>query len=219
MNTQVLLTEYLDNEEDWKILDTYYVIASMRITRRKNERKNQLIQVANSALYPSSKVLVADDKKDQKKLYFKQLDTTAMPYFATLIKGSIKKGYDFVFLNTKKEEKLIPYMEYISEFLMKRFGYPMYDYHKFNKGKEVAVAFDEHEVLFRCNRILREAKYQQEYEANHTKRGRMQKKAELLKKSEKWSKPKLRKKLAAKGFYCADEDSKEELLELYQSLL
>ena len=214
MNSRVFLREYLDYEEDWKILDTYYILASMRITRKKEDRKNQLIQVANSILFPSARVAVAETKKERKRLYFEQLRKNAMPYLATIIKGSIEKDYRFVFLNSRREEKNHNNMEFLAEFVMEEFQYPMYNYHNLVCEDEHEVDIDTTWVLEKCNQIIKKAKMDQKAKENPAK-----KKAKDLADAQFLSKKKLRKKLDKMGVCSSDENTREELLDLYLSLL
>lgn len=194
MDSRVFLREYLNLEKNWKILDTYYVVASMRISRSV-ESRNEMIQSASTLFYPSAAVMMQMDKKSMEITYRKQLNS-ATRFLATVIKGSIKKNYDIVFIATRKETKNIPYLKWLADFIMDTFEYPVYSYHKLLVGKEQIIDFDADTVLQKCKEYGKKSKDQAEEIST-------------------WSKKKLIKKLEEHEIYMSKECTKEELLEAY----
>lgn len=193
MNSRVFFREYLNLEKNWKILDTYYIVVSMRIARPSNSR-NEMIQTATPMLYPCAEVMMKDNLDEMKTAYLRQLKSS-MRYFAVIIKGSIKKHYDFVFLSTRNEEKVVPYLKWIAEFIMDTFGYPVFSYHKLFTGKEHLIEYDEEAVLKKCKEVLDKKKESKDIS--------------------EWSKATLRKNLKKRGVYTSKDCTKEELLEMY----
>ena len=196
MNTKTFLEDFLENEEDWVILDSYYILTSTRIRTRG---KYKTIQSAASIFSPSASVLYQENPKSMKKQYMYQIDVDAKVYLATIIKGCIKKNYNIIFLCTKNESKG-HYLEYIAEYVKKEFQFPMYDYGKFIRGKENIFTYQSDEVLSKCNAIIKSAKEQSASYINDL------------------SKKKLIKELRKVSFYPSGGETKKELQDILREL-
>ena len=196
MHSKTFLEEFLQNEEDWVILDSYYVLASLRIRTRG---KYKTIQNAKSIFSPSAAVLYQEDRESAKAQYMKQIDSDAKVYLATLIQGCIKKNYNIIFLCSKNESKG-HYLEYIAEYVKETFHFPMYDYRKFIRGKEPTEAYDAEAVLSFCKSVLQK----------HAKEDSMAYEMRL----KNLSKKKMIKELRKFSIYPSGKENKEELRDL-----
>ena len=206
MNGKTFLQTYLDREEDWRILDAFYVIMSDPI-RVSDKTKYSTIMYAPRYFYPKSDVLFASEWEEYKAAYKYQLKD-AKPFLATLIHGSLTKGYNIIFLYSEKERKE-KYPKVLAQYIMEEFKYPVYDYLKYIKGKCKICEYDPDEVygivkpmVDQLEKIERESP---EY------------KIAVREKIKKWPKKKLKKKLEEFGYY-VEKESKQEMLALYLSL-
>lgn len=148
MNSKTFFDYFLENEEDWVILDSCYILISSRIMTRGEYS----IQTANFLL-PSAEVLYQTDKKEMKAQYIHQLERDALPYFATIVKGYIKKHFNIIFLSNTQEYKF-GYVKYIAEFIEEKFNVPVYDYKKFINKKTRLKEYNPREVIRICDSIL-----------------------------------------------------------------
>ena len=206
MNGKTFLQTYLDREEDWRILDAFYVIMSDSI-RVSDKTKYNTIMYAPRYFYPRSEVLFASEWEEYKAAYKYQLKD-AKSFLATLIHGSLTKGYNIIFLYSEKERKE-KYPKVLAQYIMEEFKYPIYDYLKYIKGKCKICEYDPNEVygivkpmVDQLEKIERESP---EY------------KNAVREKIKKWPKKKLKKKLEEFGYY-VEKESKQEMLALYLSL-
>ena len=127
MDTETFVLKFLQKEDDFDILESYYVLVSYKArVGEKSKEKSGTIENATALLYPDSDVLYQSGK-DYRSEYWSQLERKALPFLAMLIDGSIRKGYNIVFLCTPRERKE-HYLEYLAQFVKRRFGYPMYNY-------------------------------------------------------------------------------------------
>ena len=206
MNGKTFLQTYLDREEDWRILDAFYVIMSDSI-RVSDKTKYNTIMYAPRYFYPRSEVLFASEWEEYKAAYKYQLKD-AKSFLATLIHGSLTKGYNIIFLYSEKERKE-KYPKVLAQYIMEEFKYPVYDYLKYIKGKCKICEYDPDEVfgivkpmVDQLEKIERESP---EY------------KIAVREKIKKWPKKKIKKKLEEIGYY-VEKESKQEMLALYLSL-
>jgi len=209
MNSKTFFNEYLENETDEDILDASYIIVSSRIKNR-SDRKN--ICVLNKEMYPDSEIFHCDDENDMIDIYFDQLDERANGFLAMIILASIKDDANFIFLNTKYEEKL-PYFKWLQEYVMIRFEYPVYEYSKYCKA-ETLDSYDAKVVKKKCRKELKKVQAEQRQRNRKTKKGR----AKLMEDYAKMSKKDLKKELKKHSLY-ADGLSKDEMLDLIEEFV
>ena len=210
MNSKEFNDLYLKNEYDEDILNAQYVLVSTRILLRNGDTEN--IVSAMSILFPNSSACSTLNDEDFKKVYMNQL-SGALPFLATLIKGSIEEGYNIIFLCTNKEDKL-HYLYYLSLFIAHEFhGFPVYNYTSFVAGCKL-IKYNEDKVLHKCNKILLEAHDNEFEKKRKTYRGR----EELLRRYKKMSKAELKKLVKDEGLYKKGM-SKSELIDILEMLL
>ena len=205
MNSKVFLKKYLESEEDWKILDSYYIIMSYRI-KKKPHSGIRTIQLANNILMPNTNVMSSIGRKEFVKRYKNQL-SESNAFFATIIEGSIKKGYQIVILETAAESRMKHY-KILQDYVWETFGYPIYTYTKYQKGYYENLAIDEETVLKRCKEEIKNA---------DERRRRVQGNSEYqgyIAMINEYSKKKLRKEAERLHIILGGDESKEELLEL-----
>lgn len=210
MDSKTFLTTYLEREEDWRILDAYYVVTTFDIHVR-NKKKYATINYAPRLFYPTADVLYADNEKDLRIQYELMLkrEPKTLETLAEYVWGSLVEGYNIIFLTTS-DGFSSGYIRELAHYVMTNLKYPMYDYKRYIKGKEKPCKYDPEEVLSIVEPIRKKTKekYQKSTEG----------KAELLHKIKtEWPKKKLKKKLDDLGYYTSDE-SKEELIDMYISI-
>lgn len=170
MNSKTFQDMYIVEEKKKDILDAQYVLISTRIRKHSDKYKNILVAV--NSLYPNSDTMSKLYSNEQKKAYFKQLDNR-IDFISLIVKASIKEDYDVVLICSKNEWKL-KYMKWLAEYIMDRFGCPVYNYKKLKEGKIKKVKFDEKKVLKKCKKHV-ENKFNNEIEKlSKTKQGRKQ---------------------------------------------
>lgn len=210
MDSRTFLTTYLEREEDWRILDAYYVDTTFDI-RVRDKHKYATIQYAPNLFYPSTDVLYANSEKELRRQYNYMIsrneDTVGV--LAEYVYGSLVKGYNVIFLTTEKDFNS-GYLRGLAQYVMKTFKYPMYDYKKYIKGKEQTCSYDPEEVLEILKPIRKRVK--EKYQKSNSGMAET-----IYKIKTKWSKKKLQEKLEKEGYYVSDE-SKEEMIDLYLSL-
>lgn len=206
MNGKTFLQTYLDHEEDWRILDAFYVIMADSI-RVSDKTKYNTIMYAPKYFYPTSEVLFASEWEEYKAAYKYQLND-AKSFLATLIHGSLTKGYNIIFLYSEKERKE-KYPKVLAQYIMEEFKYPVYDYLKYIKGKCKICEYDPDEVFGIVKPIVDELE--------KVERESPEYKLAEREKIKKWPKKKLKKKLEEFGYY-VEKESKQEMLALYLSL-
>ena len=145
---------FLNNETDDDILDAQYVIVSNRIRRVGTAHKN-IVQAG--VLFPNPSVCTSMDTEDFERLYIKQIDEN-ITLIALLIKTSIVKNYNIIFLCTKKEDKLGHYLEVLSRYVYNEFDFPMYNYRDLAEGRIKVLDYDESRVYKKCDKIIKSAK-------------------------------------------------------------
>ena len=206
MNGKTFLQTYLDREEDWRILDAFYVIMSDSI-RVSDKTKYNTIMYEQRYFYPRSEVLFASEWEEYKAAYKYQLKD-ANSFLATLIHGSLTKGYNIIFLYSEKERKE-KYPKVLAQYIMEEFKYPVYDYLKYIKGKCKICEYDPDEV-FGIVKPMVDLLEKIEGESPEYK-------IAVREKIKKGPKKKLKKKLEEFGYY-VEKESKQEMLALYLSL-
>ena len=206
MNGKTFLQTYLDREEDWRILDEFYVIMSDSI-RVSDKTKYNTIMYAPKYFYPMSEVLFASEWEEYKAAYKYQLKD-AKSFLATLIHGSLTKGYNIIFLYSEKERKE-KYPKVLAQYIMEEFKYPIYDYLKYIKGKCKICEYAPDEVFGIVKPIVDELEKMERESPDY--------KIAVREKIKKWPKKKLKKKLEEFGYY-VEKESKQEMLALYLSL-
>ena len=206
MNGKTFLQTYLDREEDWRILDAFYVIMSDSI-RVSDKTKYNTIMYAPKYFYPMSEVLFASEWEEYKAAYKYQLKD-AKSFLATLIHGSLTKGYNIIFLYSEKERKE-KYPKVLAQYIMEEFKYPIYDYLKYIKGKCKICEYDPDEVFGIVNPMVDQLEKMERESPEY--------KIAVREKIKKWTKKKLKKKLEEFGYY-VEKESRQEMLALYLSL-
>ena len=157
--------------------------------------------------YPRSEVLFASEWEEYKAAYKYQLND-AKSFLATLIHGSLTKGYNIIFLYSEKERKE-KYPKVLAQYIMEEFKYPVYDYLKYIKGKCKICEYDPDEVFHIVKPMVDEL--------DRMERESPEYKLAERDKIKKWPKKKLKKKLEKFGYY-VEKESKQEMLALYLSL-
>ena len=203
MSSKTLQNVFLVNEKDKDILKAQYVLVSTRV-RKRGEYEN--IVSATNILFPSSSVCSAITLDDLRDRYFKQLDESTA-FIAALIKGSIEENYNIIFLCSKREMKL-KYLQFLSEYIYIKFGYPVYDYNNYALGISKILKYNKKEVMHLCNGILNDAKNKQMMKDLNSERGRQK----ILKDYKKKDKSELKKILKNHGLYSKGM-SKSEMID------
>lgn len=209
MTSKDFQNSFLTNERDKDILNSQYVICSLRIRKRK-ELDN--IISAQSILFPGPDVCCALDDEDLRDRYMNQL-RSAKAFLAALIKGSIEEGYNIVLMCSKNENKM-KFLKYLSEFAYIEFGYPIYNYKKFADGITPIIKYKKKEVLKICNKILSDVK-EKEYQKNlRTEAGRKK----IIKDYKKMKKSDLKKKLKKMDLYVKGM-TKDDMLDMLDAFM
>lgn len=155
MTSKTFRDIFLPYEHDEDILNAQYVLVSTRIRRTSNEYNN----IVNAAvLYPEPEVCMAYNADTFRETYFKQLKENMM-LLAILVRSSIEKNYNIIFLCTKNENKMGHYLNLISEFIYLKFGYPVYNYKEYVSGKYELVKYDKAKVYAIANKYIKKMKY------------------------------------------------------------
>lgn len=153
MSSKVFNKLFLNHESDKDILNCQYVLVSYRI--RAGGGRNNV--VAYNGFYPVSEVLMMDKDSDRcKKAYYEQLDGLKN-IIAILIKGSIEKKFNIIFMCSAKEYKM-GYMQLIAEYIYDKFGYPVYNYSDYVNCKCELIDFDKDKILKKCNKLIKKDK-------------------------------------------------------------
>lgn len=152
MGSKVFQDYYLVNEPDDAILAAHYVVVSNRIMRRDKSDIDNIV-IATSYFMPTGEIWATPSKKDRKTLYMKFIDTKSKLTLATMILGSINKGYNIIFICTDSERKL-KLFEYLAEYVYVTFGYPMYNYKSYCTGMCELIKYNKKKVEKRCNKLL-----------------------------------------------------------------
>lgn len=152
MGSKAFQDIFLENESDDDILDAQYIIVSRRIMTHGGGEFNNIIS-ANATTYPSSYVIAAYNEEEQKKRYFSSLDKN-ITFFASVIKVSILKKKNIIFICTEKELK-VRYLAYLAEYIKDRFDYPVYDYQAYALEIDDVIPYDKKAVLKRCDKIIK----------------------------------------------------------------
>lgn len=207
MNSKVFQNDFLENEPDDAILDAQYVVISTRIRKSSNRFDN--IVLAHNDLFPNSSSMLKLDEESKREAYFEQLDEKRA-LLAILVMGCIEKDYNIIFICAKNEDKL-HYLQYLSEYIYLTFGYPVYEYRKYSKGKIGLLKYKKKEVLKECKKYCKEASLKSRREKMKTERGRQ----ELKKEFKSFSKKKMKKELEKQDLYI-DGMSRKEMVEVYE---
>ena len=148
MNSKTFQKDFLSYESYENILNAQYVICSTRI--RCNSTHDNVIS-ARTALFPDAEVASALTDDILKERYFVQLDDNII-LIASLIKYSLS-GENIIFMCTPTEDK-IKYLQYLSEFVMDVFGYPIYNYKEYSRYMIGDVKFDKEKVKAKVKEVL-----------------------------------------------------------------
>ena len=203
MTSTTFFKLFLRNESDQDILNSQYVLDSLKI-RSGGNFKNVIS--ATNTLFPSPEVLMYDIKDNTfKEYYYDQLENNKA-LLATIILGSLKQKFNIIFLCSKKEGKLKSH-ELISDFIYEEFGYPMYDYKDYVLNKYELIKYDPKEVEKKCKKVLKKA--EKESYINKIKDD-----TENLKDIKK--KPKVMKKILKDHGYYWKGMSKDDMLEMLE---
>ena len=159
---------FLRHEYDSTIIKTQFVIVSTRIKKKTNSNEN--IVVATRSLYPGIEFYDNEDDKDKaREAYYRQLDCSK-PFLAAIVKGSIKKNYNIIFICSDNEWKQ-GYLKFLKDYIIQEFEYPVYNYRKYVYGCSLYQYSDKRSLKI-CNRILKKVKEKSEEELAKTFNGR-----------------------------------------------
>lgn len=212
MNSKVFRDVFIPLEKRKDILDAQYVLISTKIKVRSRDKCKNVI-IAKTNLYPNIKCLNnIDDVDDYKEAYFEQMEENK-GLLASLIVGSIKKGYNIIFMCTPNESKL-GFFEMLREYIFYTFDYMLYDYKMCADGTHKTYEYNEKKVLKRCKKILNEVSEENYKEKRKTSRGR----EELMSGYRKMNKKQLKKKLKEIELYRKGM-SKSEMLDMIDAFL
>ena len=207
MDSKVFRDEFLRLESDKDILNAQYVIISTRI--RKRDPKFMNICIYNSKLYPTSSVLMSKTEEDMCDEYNEQLENELL-VLATLVMGCIEEGYNIIFMCSHQESKL-KYLQYLSEFIYSRLGYPVYDYSLYVYGRSRNLKWNEKSVRKKCNKIISQAKHKRFKENLTTEKGRKQ----SVRTFAELSKKEMKKHLKSRDLY-QEGMSKAEMIDTFE---
>ena len=210
MNSKVFRDNFLRYESDSNIKNAQYVIVSTRIYKT-SEYKN--IISAKTILFPGSDVYIESSSNNStfRDKYFEQLDHNKV-FIAFMIKASIEKKHNIIFICTKKEDKS-KYLKYLSEYIYIKFGYPCYEYDRYSKGITTLIEYDVDKVLKTIKPYIKQGK-DTEKKYNLKLKDFRKKYIKKLKKN----KPKLIKEVKKTGFY-SKKLTKDEMIEIVKDLL
>jgi len=153
MNSKTFNKVFLNHESDKDILNCQYVLISYRI-RSGNNRSNV---VTYNSLYPQSNIMLADNEIIFRELYYDQL-RSLKSIISVLIKGSIDKKYNIIFMCSKNEDK-VGYLKILADFIYEEFGYPVYNYSDYIECRCELIDYDKDKVLRKCKKYLKKDKY------------------------------------------------------------
>ena len=134
---------FINNDDDTDILECQYLIISQRI-HRSSTCKLKNIAVGKN-LFPDTITLAAIDDHQMKKLYFQQLEYNR-DFIEKIIRLSLEKELDIIFLTTKKEEKYLKFLDMIQEYILEEYGYPIYRYSYFASGGKL-LKYNKRKIL------------------------------------------------------------------------
>ena len=210
MNSKVFRNNFLRHESDSNIKNAQYVIASTRI-HKSREYKN--IISAKTILFPGSDVYIGSNsnKSTFRERYFEQLDR-CRTFIAFIIKASIEKKHNIIFICTKKEDNT-KYLKYLSEYIYIKFGYPCYEYDRYSKGITSLIDYDADKVLKTIKPYIKQGK-DTEKKYNLKLKDFRKKYIKKLKKN----KSKLIKEVKKIGLY-SKKLTKDEMIEIVKDML
>lgn len=212
MTSKTLQNTFLQNEDDKDILKAKYVLATTRI-RKRNMKKWTNIISAKNVIFPDSEVCMALTDEDLRYRYFKQLERNEA-FLATLIKGSIKDGYNIIFICTPNEAKSLKFLRYLSEYVYMEFGYPVYEYKDYASGAIALIKYNKEKVLKKCEALLDDAKRRDYLFKVNSPQGREM----IIKDYKKMKKKELKKILKSKNLYQPGMD-KEDMIDTLEAFL
>lgn len=201
---------FLRNEYDDVILEAQFVIVSTRIRKRTNSNEN--IVVATSYLFPGVDFYEDSDMTTAKERYYHQLDASR-PFLAQLIKGSILKHYNIFFICSDKEWDNQRYLQYLRDYIIETFAYPVYNYKKYVNGCAL-YRYDKDYTLKICNKILKKVEKVRYEAARRSDEGRER----LMRGYKKKGRKELIRQVKKLGLYYP-RMSKEEMLDTIESFL
>lgn len=210
MNSKVFQNHFLINEKDKDILKSQYVLISTRI--RKTDEKFGNVITAQNFLFPTGDVMMKLTDEDVREAYFYQLEENKV-FLATLVKGSIEKGFNIIFMCTKNEDKL-HFLKYLSEYIFMEFGYPVYEYKSYVLGYSSERDYDKSKVIKKCNKILKVAKDQKYHENLKSDYGR----AIIKNDFRQLTKKEMKKQLESRNLYTKGM-TRKEMIEVFELFL
>lgn len=159
MDGKTFLEKYIEENPD-KVLDSQFVIVSNNIRVLKGSYEKQII-VAKQ-LMPDSSLLLDYKEYDCKDSYIEEYRKTLSSVknkalLATIIKYAVEEKSTIVFLCSKREGKY-RYLKILAEYVEEEFGYHIYNYKKYKKGREKVTEYNPSYTLSRCDRALKKAK-------------------------------------------------------------
>lgn len=210
MNSKTFQDMFIVEEKKKRILEAQYVLVSTRIRKHSHEYQNILVAV--QTLYPNSDTMNKLYYNEQKRTYFKQLDDN-IELLSIIVKTSIKENFDIVFICSKNEWKL-KYMKWLAEYIMEKFGCPVYNYKKLKEGNEKLVEFNEKKVLKKAEKAISENFEDKIEKLSKTKNGRKK----IMEKYKSLDKKQLKKIAKKEGLY-KDGMSKRDILDVLEVCL
>lgn len=207
MDSKVFKDKFIPTETAKTILRAQYVIVSTRIrlTSTRSEMNNVITALA---LYPETEVLSRLTPEDMEDAYYQQLEDNE-GLLCSLIRLSIEKNLNIIFLCTKNESKL-GYMRWLSEYIYLTYEYPVYSYKDYIKGAPL-LKHDDEKVLANCKKRIKKAKKSKREKMLDSRQGRKR----IMDQFKSMSKKQLIKECKKRGLYSKTQ-TKEQMLELLE---
>lgn len=210
MNSKTFQDMFIVEEKRKTILKAQYVLVSTRIRKHSSDYQNILLAV--QTLYPDTDTMSKLYSKEQKQAYFRQLDEN-IELISIIVKTSIKEDYDIILMCSKNEWKL-KYMKWLAEYIMEKFGCPVYDYKKLKKGEQKLIKYDKDKVLKKCKKKIKKSFDKEIDKLSETSKGRKI----IMEKYKSFDKKELTKLAKKEGLY-KDGMSKKDILDLLEVCL
>jgi hypothetical protein len=150
MDSKTFESIFLNYENDEDILDAQYVLVSTRI--RTNGKHSNVVNYSKQ-LYPDTMTFASPDSDSLRYEYYKQLKGV-IDILAELVKYTIDENANVIFMCSHNEHKT-KYIEYLAEFILLNFDYPVYDYAEYITGKYKLYKYDKNKCLALANKHLR----------------------------------------------------------------
>ena len=134
----------LVNNED--VLAYQYVLVSN--TLKSDSSMDNVCKM--SILYPTARTVsgwLSDrDEEDFIERYYDELNEYR-PSIVTILECAMSGDIDTIFINGVEEDKKIPYMGVIANYIYTEFGVPVYDFKAIRKGKEDFIKWNQEKVF------------------------------------------------------------------------